>query len=147
MEYSAILLVIVFNFGGILQSAKMNPPGITTQFDKVAQVDQSYMDELIYFLKENKIRTGYSNYWVSYPLAFLSEEEMIFLPRLPYHEDFRYTARDDRYSPYQRVVKAADDLAYITTNHPELNDYLREQFSDQGISWEENTVGGFSGFL
>ena len=146
LEYSAILLVIVFNFGGILQSAKMNPPGITTQFDKVAQVDQSYMDELIYFLKENKIRAGYSNYWVSYPLAFLSEEEMIFLPRLPYHEDFRYTARDDRYSPYQRVVKAADDLAYITTNHPELNDYLREQFSDQGISWEESTVGGFQVF-
>jgi len=147
LEYIAILLVLVFNFGGILQAAKMNPPGITTQFDKVAQVDQRYMGELINFLKDNQIRAGYSNYWVSYPLAFLSEEEMIFLPRLPYHEDFRYTARDDRYSPYQQVVKAASELAYITTNHPELDDYLRERFSNQGISWEENTVGDFQIFF
>jgi len=147
LEYVAILLVMVFNFGGILQAAKMNPPGITTQFDKVAQVDQRYMGELINFLKDNQIRAGYSNYWVSYPLAFLSEEEMIFLPRLPYHEDFRYTARDDRYSPYQQVVKAASELAYITTNHPELDDYLRERFSNQGISWEENTVGDFQIFF
>jgi len=143
LEYSAIVLVLVFNFGGILQSARLNPPGITTQFDNVAQVDQRYMDELIEFLQANKIHAGYSNYWVSYPLAFLSEEEMIFLPRLPYHEDFRYTARDDRYHPYQQVVNAANDLAYITTKHPELNDYLREQFSKQGISWEENIVGDF----
>ncbi len=147
LEYAAIILIIVFNFGGILQAAKMNPPGITTQFDKVAQVDHRYMGELIEFLQDNQIRAGYSNYWVSYPLAFLSGEEMIFLPRLPYHEDFRYTARDDRYYPYQQVVKAASELAYITTNHPELNDYLRERFSNLGISWEENTVGDFRIFF
>jgi 4-amino-4-deoxy-L-arabinose transferase-like glycosyltransferase len=147
LEYVTILLVLVFNFGGILQATKMNPPGITTQFDKVAQVDQRYMGELIEFLQDNQIRAGYSNYWVSYPLAFLSGEEMIFLPRLPYHEDFRYTARDDRYYPYQQVVKAASELAYITTNHPELNDYLRERFSNQGITWEENRVGDFQIFF
>ena len=103
--------------------------------------------ELIKFLQDNQIRAGYSNYWVSYPLAFLSGEEIIFLPRLPYHEDFRYTARDDRYYPYQQVVKAASELAYITTNHPELNDYLREQFSNKGISCEENTIGDFQIFF
>jgi len=147
LEYAAIILIIIFNFGGILQSVNMNPPGITTQFDKVAQIDQRYMGELIKFLQDNQIHAGYSNYWVSYPLAFLSGEEMIFLPRLPYHEDFRYTARDDRYYPYQQGVKAASELAYITTNHPELNDYLRERFSNQGISWEENTIGDFQIFF
>ena len=146
MEYAAIILVIVFNFGGILQAARTNPPGITTQFDKVAQIDQRYMGELIQFLKDNQIRAGYSNYWVSYPLAFLSAEEMIFLPRLPYHEDFRYTARDDRYYPYQQIVKAASELAYITTNHSELDEYLRKGLSNQGISWEESTVGDFQIF-
>ena len=44
LEYAAILLLLVFNFGGIIQAAKINPPGITTQFDKVAQVDQRYME-------------------------------------------------------------------------------------------------------
>lgn len=146
IEYIAILLVLVFNFGGILQSARMNPPGITTQFDKVAQVDQKYMGELINFLKDNQIHAGYSNYWVSYPLAFLSAEEMIFLPRLPYHEDFRYTARDDRYYPYHLVVNAESELAYITTNHPDLDGYLRERFLNQEISWEEKTIGDFQIF-
>lgn len=145
-EYGAILLVLLFNFGGTLQAMINNPPGITTQFDKVAQVDQRYMDDLISFLDINQIHAGYSNYWVSYPLAFLSGEEMIFLPRLPYHEDFRYTARDDRYDPYQEIVRSADNLAYITTNHPALNEYLRDCFLSIGISWEEKTVGDFQIF-
>lgn len=145
-EYGAVLLVLIYNFGGTLQAVKTNPPGITTQFDKVAQVDQRYMDELISFLNINQIHTGYTNYWVSYPLAFLSGEEMIFLPRLPYHEDFRYTARDDRYGPYQEIVRSADNLAYITTNHPALNEYLRDHFLSIGISWEEKAVGDFQIF-
>ena len=124
----------------------INPPGISTQFDKVAQVDQRYMDELITFLDDNQIHTGYTNYWVSYPLAFLSGEEMIFIPRLPYHEDFRYTARDDRYSPYQAIVSADKNPAYITTKHPDLDGYLRRQFNRRGIKWEEKSVGDFQIF-
>ncbi len=147
LEFASILLILIFNLGGTIQSIKVNPPGITTQFDKIAQVDHRYMEELITFLEENQIHAGYSNYWVSYPLAFLSGEEMIFLPRLPYHEDFRYTARDDRYHPYQEVVKTADELAYITTNHPDLNDYLRVEFSNRGLSWEEKTIGDYQIFF
>jgi len=147
LEYGILSVVLIFNLGGTVQSVSRIPPGITTQFDKVAQIDQRDMTELITFLEDNDIHTGYSNYWVSYPLAFLSKEEMIFLPRLPYHEDFRYTARDDRYSPYREIVKDADQLAYITTNHPDLNEYLREQFLIKEISWEENTVGDFNIFF
>ncbi len=147
LEYAAIFLILIFNLGGTIQSANLNPPGITTQFDKIAQVDQRYMQDLITFLEDNQIHAGYSNYWVAYPLAFMSEEEIIFLPRLPYHEDFRYTARDDRYHPYQGIVEAADKLAYITTNHPDLDDYLRAQFSNRGLSWEENTVGDYQIFF
>ncbi len=143
LEYVVLGLLLVFNLGGTLQSARTNPPGITTQFDKIAQVDQRYLDDLIVFLNNNKIDAGYSNYWVSYPLAFLSQEEILFLPRLPYHEDFRYTARDDRYEPYREVVEASDNPAYITTKHPGLDDYLRIQFIDHGISWEEKKIGDF----
>lgn len=143
LEYAAIVFLLIFNFGGTLQAANEIPPGISTQFDKVAQVDQSYLEELIAFLTDNQIHTGYSNYWVSYPLAFMSEEEIIFIPRLPYHEDFRYTARDDRYTPYQDIVRGSDELAYITTKHPKLDAYLRERFGDEGISWEEKRIGDF----
>lgn len=143
LEYIVLALLLVFNLGGTVQSARTNPPGITTQFDKIAQVDQRYLEDLILFLKNNNIEAGYSNYWVSYPLAFLSQEEMLFLPRLPYHEDFRYTARDDRYEPYREVVEVSDNPAYITTKHPELDEYLRVQFVNHGISWEEKKIGDF----
>ena len=143
IEYAAILIILLFNIGGTIQSAKAYPPGITTQFDKVAQVDMNYMAELIIFLEENQINTGYSNYWVSYPLAFLSGEEIVFIPRLPYHEDFRYTARDDRYNPYHEFIDNSNKLAYITTNHPQLNEYLRDEFSGIGVNWDEKDIGDF----
>lgn len=143
IEYAAILIILLFNIGGTIQSAKAYPPGITTQFDKVAQVDMNYMAELIIFLEENQINTGYSNYWVSYPLAFLSGEEIVFIPRLPYHEDFRYTARDDRYNPYHEFIDNSNKLAYITTNHPQLNEYLRDEFYGIGVNWDEKDIGDF----
>ena len=146
LEYTGIGLILIFNLGGTLQSISNNPPGLTTQFDTVAQIDQSYMDELIIFLSQNHIQYGYSNYWVSYPLNFLSNEEIIFIPRLPYHEDFRYTARDDRYAPYSSAVESAIEVAYITTKHPDLDKYLRDQFSVAGISWKEKRIGDFQVF-
>ena len=65
------------------------------------------------------------------------------MPRLPYHEDFRYTARDDRYAPYSDLVLTAEKVAYITTNHETLNSYLRQQFKDRSITWREKGIGDF----
>jgi len=139
-------LILAFNLWGTAQSAAKFPPGITTQFDQIAQVNHRYMDDLIDFLKENGIRYGYTNYWVAYPLAFESGEEMIFLPSLPYHQDFRYTTRDDRYQPYHDLVLQADVIAYITTNHPDLNEYLRGQFKGLQIAWSEKSIGDYDIF-
>ncbi len=143
LRIGILFFVLSFNLGGTIQSVLDYPPGITTQFDEITQIDQRNMDELIVFLEENEIYRGYSNYWVSYPLAFLSREEIIFVPRLPYHKDFRYTTRDDRYLPYNNLVLAAEKVAYITTNHAALNSYLRLQFKDQSITWREKIIGDF----
>jgi len=144
LQAGLIGFLLIYNFGGTIQSIKMNPTGLTTQFDPVAQVDHSRMEELIDFLEANHINAGYSNYWVSYPLAFLSQEEIIFIPRLPYHEDFRYTARDDRYPPYTELVEASNDIAYITTKNPELDLYLEERFQKLNISWREERIGDYT---
>ena len=143
LQIGILLLVLSFNLGGVVQSVLNYPPGITTQFDSITQIDHRNMEELINFLEEKEIYRGYSNYWVSYPLAFLSREEIIFAPRLPYHEDFRYTARDDRYAPYSKLVHTAEQVAYITTNHATLNNYLRMQFKDKSISWREKRIGDY----
>ncbi|MGW8144537.1 MAG: ArnT family glycosyltransferase [Anaerolineales bacterium] len=139
----AVSLLILFNLGGTIQTARAFPPGITTQFDVVTQVDHSYDQELVGFLERNGEYTGYTNYWVSYPLAFHSEEKMIFLPRLPYHQDLRYTPRDDRYKPYELFVQNSVRTAYITTNNPNLDQQIRSGFISMGVKWNEAQIGDY----
>lgn len=141
-----IAFVLVFNLGGTVQSARRSDHGLTTQFDQVARIDHSYDQELIHFLRMNDVDRGYTNYWVAYPLAFLSGEELIFIPKLPYHHDFRYTSRDHRYQPYQEVVEESKSAAYITTHHPELDEVLRSAFSEKGVSWSEKQIGDYRVF-
>jgi 4-amino-4-deoxy-L-arabinose transferase-like glycosyltransferase len=141
-----VVVLLAFHLWGIIDSASRNPPGITTQFDPIARVDTGSYDELAAFLEAQGERAGYTNYWVAYPLAFLSQEELVFVPRLPYHEDFRYTARDDRYAPYDVTVDGSPRVAYITTHHPALNDMLRGGFAARGVTFTEVDVGGFHVF-
>ena len=145
-QIALLVLVLVFDLGGTVQSVIKTPPGITTQFDEITQIDHENIDELIVFLQSNKITRGYSNYWVAYPLAFLSDEQILYVPRLPYHEDFRYTARDDRYLPYTKIVQKSSDIGYITTKHEPLNEYLRDKFLSKGITWNEERIGDYQIF-
>jgi hypothetical protein len=141
-----VVLVIGYNLIGTIQTASTMPPGITTQFNPITQVDQRALPALIHFLREHGEKYGYTNYWVSYPLAFLSQEEMVYVPALPYHQDFRYTARDNRYQPYHDEVARAGKVAYITTHHPALDEYLRTKFRQAGVSWDETQIGEFQVF-
>lgn len=142
LSYGPAFILIAFNTWGIVQSA-VNPPGLTTQFDVVAQVDHRYDSQLIEFLRAQGETRGYGNYWVEFPLAFLSNEELIYSARLPYHLDFRYTARDDRYLPYSHAVDASPQVAYITTNHPPLDERLRMALTDLNVSFSENQIGDY----
>ena len=135
-----------FNLWGTIESALHKPPGITTQFDAVTQIDHSQDHALIDFLTDHGERRGYSNYWVSYPLAFLSKEELIFVPYLPYHLDFRYTLRDSRYGPYEDQVALSDQVAYITTHHPQLDDYIRSSLKGLNVHWQEAKIGDYQIF-
>jgi len=133
IQWTLISIVTIFNIIGTVQCGIKNPPGITTQFYEPSIVDHSYDQELIKFLKENNETKGYSNYWVTYPIAFLSNEEVIFIPRLPYHLDQSYTLRDDRYQPYDIIVAQADHVAYITTRNSELDEAITH-FLIPGVS-------------
>lgn len=142
-SYLMLGTLLATHLWGTVESAARRPPGITTQFDPVSWIDHAYDPELMTFLRVNGELRGYTNYWVSYPLAFQSSEDLIFIPRLPYHEDFRYTARDDRYSTYDEIVEDSGRAAYITTNHQALDDFLREAFREGGISWKERWIGDY----
>lgn len=138
-----IVLVVGYQFLGTLQCVFQHPSGLTTQFDATTVIDHRYDQELIDFLTSHGETRGFSNYWVGYPLAFLSQENIIFTPRLPYHLDLRYTPRDDRYAPYDAIVNASDRIALITTNNPNLDDALRNLLTKRQITWQERIIGDY----
>jgi hypothetical protein len=135
-------LLLAFNLWTSHQAA-VGESGFTTQFDASTVHDRSHDSELIAFLLENEATAGYSTYWVSYPLAFLSQERLVYLPHLPYHSDFRYTRRDDRYEPYRAVVEAETRPTYITARQPWLDAYLREELHARGVDYKETTIGDY----
>ena len=139
-------LIMIYNLWGTLDGILSFQPGITTRFDVVTQANQKTINDLISFLDEQGETRGYTNYWVAYPLAFFSKEELIFIPRLPYHSDFSYTPRDDRYPAYDLMVTTSPRVAYITTNFPNLDQSLREKFSGLGVAWKEMQLGDFRVF-
>ena len=136
-------LVLTFHLWGTLEVVRNNPPGITTQIDAVSQIDHQFDEKLIEFLQSEGEHHGYTNYWVAYPLAFLSDESLIYIPRLPYHQDLRYTTRDDRYPPYDQLLDQTQRTAYITTNNPLLDEQLRTGFEELGVSWQEANIGDY----
>ncbi len=136
-------VLLIYQASGVIDCATRVPPGVTTQFDPVAQLDQRDLPKVIDFLRLHGETRGYTNYWVSFPLAFSSGEELVFTARLPYHEDLRYTPRDDRYSPYDALVEKAAHVAYITTNNPALDSVLESAFLRLGVSYQIEQIGDF----
>jgi 4-amino-4-deoxy-L-arabinose transferase-like glycosyltransferase len=138
--------LVAFYWLTTVQAAVRNPPGLTTQFSEVVQIDTRALPRLIAFLREHGETRGYANYWVSYPLAFESGEELVFAPLLPYHPDFRYTPRDNRYPAYAEQAEASLRAAYITTKHPALDAHLREAFAALGVDFRETAIGDYHVF-
>ena len=142
-QVSIIMVVVIFQMIGTLQCAYRYPPGITTQFDLSTTIDHRYDEELIEFLEENDAYYGFTNYWVAYPLAFSSDEELIYIPVLPYHQDLRYTARDNRYDHYNIRVAESSKAAYITTKNPRLDENIENGLIKNEIVWEEKNIGDY----
>ncbi|HEY9087090.1 MAG TPA: glycosyltransferase family 39 protein [Anaerolineaceae bacterium] len=144
LQNGAVALLLIFHAWGTIQSVTMpGSPGLTTQFYAPSVVDHGYDDELMQFLRSQGETRGYTNYWVAYPLAFRSHEELIFIPALPYHTDLRYTARDNRYAPYDALVEASPTTAYIVTKNPALSQTLRAGLQELGVTWKEQQIGDF----
>ena len=135
-------VMLLFHTAGVL-SAASQPEGLTTQFGPRTRFNNEADPELIAFLQDHQLYYGYSNYWVTYRLAFLSDEQLIYSPRLPYQEDLSFTENDIRYPQYDDAVSAQADFAYITTLHPELDALLEKRWADRGVTYRENQIGPY----
>lgn len=139
---SLLLVVLTLNCIETWRAASL-PDGITTQFDPITRFDNAYDAELMAFLRQEGETRGYSNYWVSFRLAFLSNEDLIYAAALPYKSDLSLASGDNRYPQYAQVVSESDRLAYITSLHPQLDGFLQDQYSALGVSFDERQIGPF----
>ncbi len=143
----AILLVCLsYNLWGNVRSVLENPPGITKQFDPISQIPPDHDAELVAFLDSIGADRGYSNYWVTFRFAFLTQERIIFSPRLPYKIDLSYTYGDDRYPPYSSAVQAAPKVVYVTSNHPALDLLIEQRLEQLHITFDERKIGPYTVF-
>lgn len=140
-----ITLIVAYNLAGTLLAASQDEPRISTN-DAVTWLDHKRDQELIDFLLEQNETHGYTNYWVAFPIAFLSDEQIVSSARLPYKHDFSYSPRDDRYPPYTQAVRDSARAFYITTNHPDLDDLIREQLAGLQVTFEEERIGRYQIF-
>ncbi|MER3515226.1 MAG: hypothetical protein C4310_13250, partial [Chloroflexota bacterium] len=143
LAWVGLVAVLGYNLAGNAWAVAHNPPGLTTQFDPISQLTPNREGELVDFLLAHGGARGYSNYWVTFPVAFLSDERVILSAELPYKADLRYTPRDNRYPAYTQAVAASPTAVYITTNHPRLDALMRERLRALGVRFKEYQIGSY----
>ena len=136
-------LVIGYSLVGVVTAVTTIPPGLTTQFNLETHIPNDDDEALIDFLDAHQLYHGYTNYWISFRLAFLSGDRMQYSAALPYKTDLSYTPFDDRYPPYRAATNAAPDaqIAYITANVAEVKARLEAIFAERGVTYQSAQVG------
>lgn len=138
-------LVLAFNLLATFLALWQGQPGFTAQMSPARQFDNWHDQDLIAFLEEHG-PYGYSHHWITYKIAFLSDEQVILAAQLPYHSHMRYNPRDDRYPLYSQQVAASDRPVYVTFQEPYLDRLLRPSFAALGVSYREQDIGPYRVF-
>jgi 4-amino-4-deoxy-L-arabinose transferase-like glycosyltransferase len=142
LPYILVTIIAAYQAAGQI-AAMTTPPGITTQFDLASHIPNDHDTDLIAFLDENGLYNGYSNYWVTFRLAYLSGEQMQYSAALPYKTNLDYNAADNRYPLYAQATQEAERIAIITTNLPELDTQLVTRWGADGITYREHIIGTY----
>ena len=144
-SWMGMVVVAVLHLSGTVYAA-MGPQGLTAQFDPRLHYGNAHDQDLIAFLKENGGTRGYTNYWISFKLAFLSDEEVILDAALPYKASLQVVDPVGRYPGYDDEVAHAASVVYVTGNQPELDVVLRERLREHEITYREHEVGPYRVF-
>jgi hypothetical protein len=141
-----LALLLAFNVTGVILGAG-GPAGLTTLYIPAQQIGNSHDAELIRFLQDNQMPYGYSHHWVSFKIAFLSREQVILAPLLPYQDVLDHDPDlADRYPPYTDLVETAASPVYVTSNQPWMDEKLRDRLRERGDPFVETTIGPYRVF-
>jgi hypothetical protein len=134
--------LLAFNLATHVRAVQSVPWGITAQMNPVFRFGNDSDQALIDFVSAHGGR-GYSHHWISYKIAYLSDEQVILSSLLPYRTDLKRNLRDDRYAPYRTTVEASPTRVYVTHREPNLEDYLQRAFADRDISYQIKDIGPY----
>ncbi|MFN8420032.1 MAG: glycosyltransferase family 39 protein [Anaerolineae bacterium] len=141
-----ITALLIFQTVGVIKAIRTQPPGLTPQFDPETDLPNSDDARLIDFLQTHNLYRGYSTYWISYRIAFLSRESIDLVPNLPYDSKLKRVGTD-RYADYrshlQRLLMAVgvpSDTALVTANNPMLDQALTSALGQSG-QWKVEQIG------
>lgn len=143
MGQAALVAIVLVYFAAGQISAASVEPGLTTQFNLDSHIPNTYDEELIAFLDEQNLYAGYSTYWVTFRLAFLSDERMQYSSALPYKPSLEYTPADERYPAYKATADQTERIAYITANVAEVRASLERIFDEGGIRYDKTVIGPY----
>ncbi len=141
----AVPILIAVNLA-VTISAMGGSRGLTSQWDPASDIANSSDQAVIDFLNSHYIRYGYSTYWASYRLDFLSHEAVILTPELPWRASLYYVQSDERYLPYKTLVDQADSPALLTANLPNLDTIIAERLDAAGIHYSRQALGPYTVF-
>ncbi len=138
-----VTLFVLGYFAAGQWSAARAPEGFTTQFVADTHLPNDDDAALIAWLDEHDIRHGYTSYWVSFRLAFLSGERIQLSAALPDKAGLAWTPAFERHAPYRLATDSAERIAYIIQNDrmPEVEAALTGWFSAVGVGYETTDVG------
>jgi len=94
----------------------------------------NYYDQLITFLNEREITRAYANYWICYPVTFISRENIIVAP---------YKSRD-RYPRYTEILREEKTPSYIFYSYDRKMGQLEKSGElDSSASYKKERVGPY----
>ena len=138
--------LLIFALLGTITAMTTIPPGITPQFDPANDVPNTSDQALIDFLLAHGGTRGYGTYWVTFRIAFLSQERIILDAWLPNKRSFIYNPVDRRYPPYTALVEAAARRVYVTANLPLLDAIIAERLGAHAVTFQRQAIGPYTVF-
>jgi hypothetical protein len=134
--------LVAFNLAAHVKAVQIVPPGITAQMNPALQFGNASDQALIDFVAAHGGR-GYSHHWISYKIAFLSNDQVILAAHLPFRSDLYWNPLDDRYPPYAAAVAASSRLVYVTHREPNLEAYLQRAFAERQVTYSIQDIGPY----
>jgi hypothetical protein len=139
-------LLVGVNILGTILALRTVPPGLTPQFAADTDFPNDYDQQAIDFLNAHGGQRGYATYWAAYRLIFLSHEQIILSPQLPFLNSLIKTGTD-RYPDYTAAVDAAERPVYVTANLPTLDSVIAERLTSRSISYARQAIGPYTIFF